>query len=34
LRVFHAGMAPLEARRQIEQLGSEVLPLLRAGLAG
>jgi len=30
LRVFHAGMTPTEARSQIERLGTEVLPLLRA----
>jgi alkanesulfonate monooxygenase SsuD/methylene tetrahydromethanopterin reductase-like flavin-dependent oxidoreductase (luciferase family) len=30
LRVFHAGITPADTRRQIERLGTEVLPLLRA----
>jgi alkanesulfonate monooxygenase SsuD/methylene tetrahydromethanopterin reductase-like flavin-dependent oxidoreductase (luciferase family) len=31
LRVFHAGIGPAEARHQIEVLGAEVVPRLRAG---
>jgi alkanesulfonate monooxygenase SsuD/methylene tetrahydromethanopterin reductase-like flavin-dependent oxidoreductase (luciferase family) len=33
LRVFHAGLEPQEVRRQVELLGCEVLPLLRAASA-
>ena len=33
LRVFHAGVSPAEARAQIERVGLEVIPLLRAKLA-
>jgi len=33
LRVFHAGISPAQARSQIERIGLEVLPLLRAMLA-
>lgn len=32
LRVFHAGVDPLEVRRQIERLGDDVLPRLRQGI--
>jgi alkanesulfonate monooxygenase SsuD/methylene tetrahydromethanopterin reductase-like flavin-dependent oxidoreductase (luciferase family) len=34
LRVFHAGMEPAAVRRQIELLGTEVVPLLRSARPG
>ena len=30
LRVFHAGLVPAQCRDQIERVGAEVLPILRA----